>query len=124
MRIDWDDRALLRELEKGLKVASENAAKEVAGEMRRLCPVSRFEKAGNKYGNRPGTLRDSIRVEESEFEDGGHLVLIGGKGSWGDAFYMSFVVLGTARIDKNLFPHAALAAKRRAVLAAYARIKV
>jgi HK97 gp10 family phage protein len=124
MRLDWYDKQFLKLLDKKLEIATRNGAEEVADEMRRRCPVSRFERAGNKYGNRPGTLRDSIRVKKSRYPEGGHMVLIGGKGPWGDAFYASFVIFGTAYIDKNLFPHKALAAKRGAIQRQFDRVDI
>jgi len=108
MRLDWRDREFLEVVGDALEPTTERVAEELAEDMERHAPVSKYEKPGNKYGNRPGTLRDSIRVYKSKYRHGGHTVFIGGKGFWGDAFYWHFVVLGTHRSDPNPFPQQAL----------------
>ena len=85
---------VLREVDKVVSESSERGAEDIAADARRDCPVEKGGKT-DKYGNRPGSLRDSIRVAKSKYEDGGHLVVVGGKGPWGDTFYAPFVELGT-----------------------------
>jgi len=93
-RIEWNDESVIRAIEGAVKVATKEGAKKVAATARRLCPVEKTGKQ-DKWGNRPGSLKASIRVEKSKFKNGGYLVKVGGKGAWGDPFYAPFVELGT-----------------------------
>ena len=81
--IIWRAPQLSRQIESKSELATMAAARQVAADARILCPV------------RSGTLKASIRVVKSKFEDGGALVVAGGQGKWGDAFYSHFVELGT-----------------------------
>lgn len=125
-RVEWHDKRAIAEIQRKLEDATMDGAEIVANEIRVKTPVSKYETTKNAkmYGNRPGTLRDSVRVEKSKYKSGGHLVLIGGKGAWGDAYYASFVVFGTARIKKTLFPHRALSAVKRRVMARLRQVRI
>ena len=46
------------------------------------------------FKDKTGALRKSIRVVDSKFKDGGQLVMAGGRGPWGDAWYGPKVELG------------------------------
>ena len=94
MRIEWNPRAAIKKVGIELDRVSKESAKRIVAELKQVCPVDRTQKK-DKWGNRPGSLRDSIRFEKSKFEGGGYVILIGGEGFWGDPFYASFVELGT-----------------------------
>ena len=94
MKLEWNDEEVLRDIGKITAKVTKEGAKKVMRDARRYCPVEKTGKA-DKWGNRPGSLRASIRIQKSKFKGGGYLVVAGGKGSWGDPFYAPFVELGT-----------------------------
>jgi len=99
----WYGDDFLKEVDRAMLPTTEAAAEQVEADMKLHAPVE------------SGTLRGSIRTYESRYEGGGHTVFIGGKGGWGDAWYWSFVVLGTHRSDPKPFPQQALARCRATV---------
>jgi len=94
MRLEWNDEEVLRDIGKITGKVTKEGAKKVVRDARRYCPKEKTGKT-DKWGNRPGSLRASIRIQKSKFKGGGYLVIAGGKGFWGDAFYAPFVELGT-----------------------------
>lgn len=82
-RIEWNAESVIRAIEGAVEVASKKGAKKVAATARRL------------IDDKSGALSESVRVKKSKFKDGGYVVLVGGKGSWGDAWWAPFVELGT-----------------------------
>jgi HK97 gp10 family phage protein len=93
-----------------MEIARKESAKEtkksagvIANEAKRLCPVGRVSKPAQRTAykrmgavgaswteRKPGSLKNSIRVRKSKFEDGGHIVLVGNV----DSYYWRWVELG------------------------------
>jgi len=99
MRLEWNDEEVLRDIGKITGKVEKKGAQRVVRDARRYCPKEKgFYLGGgktDKWGNRPGSARASIRIQKSKFKGGGYLVMAGGKGPWGDPFYVPFVELGT-----------------------------
>ena len=96
MRVDWDSRTVISKVDKAVKAASKKGADLVALDAKHNCPVGEFEKS-SKGGfaldwkqRKPGTLRDSIKVQKSRFKGGGYIVKAGGY----MAYYAQWVELG------------------------------
>ena len=67
------------------------AAEYLAGIVKSNCP------------EKEGTMKNSVRVVKSKFPTGGFVVLVGGQGSWGDAYHTPFIELGTINIPAKHF---------------------
>lgn len=92
-KLEWNDKEVIRDVDKIIDKVSKEGAEKVAADARRLVPV------------KTGALKKSIKVSKSKFEGGGHVVSAGG----GDLFYASFVELGRSGAPAHPFLRAALA---------------
>lgn len=92
IKFNWYNKEVFVAIENIISDVEEEAADSVMKTAIVLCPESVKEK-NDKYGNKKGTLKKSIRKYKSTH--GGYIVMAGGKGAWGDAYYASFVELGT-----------------------------
>ncbi len=102
MKIEWDSHRVWTEIKGDCEQLTRQAAEVVANQARAECPVGRTVNSGKKHGSRKaGTLRDSIRVYKSKYDRVSYIVMVGGKGKWGDAWYARFVELGTPGDTKN-----------------------
>ena len=90
MRVDWNDKMVMAKINKEVSQDAEKSARMVA----------RTARHTRLFKDSSGSLRNSIRVVKSKFKGGGWLVIAGGKGGWGDAWYAAKVHLGH-RIGKT-----------------------
>ncbi|MCK5605438.1 hypothetical protein KAR91_26335 [Candidatus Pacearchaeota archaeon] len=93
MRAKWNDKAVMTAINYGLRGGEKRAAKLVA--MR--------AKSSTLFTDRSGTLRRSIRAVKSRYKGGGWLVMAGGRGFWGDAWYAAKVELGWSNASARPF---------------------
>ena len=84
MRVKWYGRQVVEAVRKATGRSEEATARLIATDAR----------ASGLFHDRTGALRRSIRVADSRFKDGGKLVMAGGRGPWGDAWYAPKVELG------------------------------
>lgn len=86
--VKWNARgaeALIAEAVKNAEKITERAAHKYASAAKAACPV------------KTGKLRNSIRVEKSKYEGGGHLVLIGDS----ETYYWSFIEWGASKLPEH-----------------------
>lgn len=90
MRVDWNDKAVMAKINKEAGKDAEEAASMVA----------RTARHTRLFKDISGDLRKSIRVDSYPDKREKNLVVAGGKGPWGDAWYAPMVHLGH-RIGKT-----------------------
>jgi len=100
--IVWNDKEVLRVVDRELKEATKEGAEIVAASAQRRVPV------------KTGDLKRSIKVKESKFEDGGHIVGAQFKGDY-KKYYASFVELGTFKDRAQPFLRPALHGSKRKI---------
>jgi len=118
MTVEWHGIAIHKRIEAITKKDEKATAERIAASARRRCPVGKWEKGITKRGSRatswtarkPGSLKNSIRVNESLYHDGGYLVMAGTD----DIFYASFVEMGVPahNIPKKPFLRGAAKAEK------------
>ena len=84
MKIQWLGRQVMEAIKKATGTSETATARLIASDA----------KSSRLFKDRSGALRKSIRVVDSRFRDGGKLVMAGGRGPWGDAWYAPKVELG------------------------------
>lgn len=78
MRLEWNDKEVIMEVNKALEKAAKRGAEITASQARQRCPVGSFERDAKSWKRRsPGSLRDSIGVVKSRYKNGGYLVVAG-----------------------------------------------
>jgi len=80
------------------------------GEKRAAKLVALRAKSSSLFTDRSGALRRSIRDVKSRYKRGGWLVMAGGRGTWGDAWYAPKVELGWSKAAARPFLRNAKAA--------------
>jgi len=93
MIIEWNDKEVMTAINKAVAGDSKEAAEYVAKVARQT----------RLFKDRSGTARGSIRVAKSKFKNGGYIVLAGGKGLWGDAWYVPKIELGHKGVPARPF---------------------
>ena len=114
VRVVWHDKEVMKKIDKEVAKDAEKAA--------RL--VLRSARHTTLFKDRKGTLRKSMRVIKSKFKGGGFLVVAGGRGFWGDAWYAAKVHLGYrpkggGHVSPRPFLWRAVDANRRFIKAAF-----
>lgn len=118
MRVSWDTKAEKLVDRLGDPAVSE-AANIIADAVRRRTPVADEAYSRNGQPQQPGTLKNSVRVYSTKFKKPGrasYIVMAGGTGSWGDAFYARFVEMGTKNMTAKKFMRKGLRAARNKTL--------
>ena len=94
MTVEWYGPLILKQVETIAEWSEKQSAERIAEDAIRNCPVGEWERAGSVWSvfktNKPGSLRDSIKVRKSKYKDGGYVVSAGNK----EVFYASFVEMG------------------------------
>ena len=108
-KIEWHIEEFLKSMNKDFKEQIEKeAAENIEQNAKQLCPVGNKHYTtvdGKSWANRtPGTLRDSIKAYKSKFKNGGWIVNAGDY----NAYYASFVELGTKKMAPKPFLRPAL----------------
>ena len=93
MRAKWFDREVVAAINYALHKGEKQAARIIAVKAR----------STTRFADRSGTLRGSIRAAKSRYKGGGWLVIAGGRGSWGDAWYAPKVELGWVKASARPF---------------------
>ena len=81
LKIEWNAKRITDKVRANINIAEKQLADKVVSDAQHLCPT------------KEGVLKNSIRSVEGKY--GGYLVIAGGIGDWGDAFYAPFIELGT-----------------------------
>lgn len=93
----------------------EEAARRVYDKAQKRCPIGEWERGiihGKTWtARKPGSLKNSIKLYKSKYEDGGWIVMAGSF----DVFYASFVELGVPahHIPKDPFLRGPLSQEKR-----------
>jgi hypothetical protein len=94
MTVQWFGKINIAHVLAVAKKSEKETAERIAADAISNCPVGEWERDGGGLDSwkarKPGSLKASIRVEKSKFEDGGYYVMAGDK----DIFYAHFVELG------------------------------
>jgi HK97 gp10 family phage protein len=98
MTIKWDEKTVIRRVEKTTKQEAREAAKRILKDAKKYAPVGKWERdaytEGQSWSRRkPGTLRDSIKMYRAKYREGGEQYTIFAGDYY--AFYARFVELGT-----------------------------
>jgi len=95
MRIEWNDKDLIKKSKKAAEVAARKGAALVVADANRMCPVD------------TGNLRNSISPKKSKFKDGGFIVE-----AYGDMgkkrYYATQVEFGAQQTESQPFLRPAL----------------
>ena len=95
-KIDWNGVQVLRATRKVIKKVSKEVANDVMEDAKNI--LKRKAKTTTEKG-----LLSQFSVEESKFEDGGHIVFCQGPGNWRPPYHASFVELGTFKDEAKSF---------------------
>ena len=84
MKLEWFGEKVMKAIRVATGTCEETVARMIVSDA----------KASGSFRDRTGALRRSIRMADSKYKDGGKLVMAGGRGPWGDAWYAPKVELG------------------------------